>query len=250
MSGLQGVQIIGYMLISYWILAFITALYQFSMAYCISHYYFTPPKEGGSDTDRAVGFCSAARGCFIGLTKHIGSLAFGALLVAIAETIQAILKYLERQNRRCGNRVTACLLSCLRCCVGCCESILKFINKLAYIDIAVLSHSFCGAVRNAMNVVGSYGAAMVILNGATLVVQVIGSCLIVILCGMLANFVLTGGPFTTISTTLVVACAIAFLVAWAFMIVFDMTVDTLLYCFAVDNFAQSEPGKLCEKVTV
>merc|ERR1719387_1159125 len=88
---------------------------------------------------------------------------------------------------------------------------------------------------NVMKIFVSYGAAMAILNGAVLVFQIVGTCMIVAACGALAEIMLTNGAFDTLSITLVVACVLAGLVSWSFMTVFDMTTDTLLYCFAVDK---------------
>jgi hypothetical protein len=228
--------IIFYILVSYWILEFITALYQFSIAFCVAEYYFTPPEPGGDDTDRDTGHFSAVQGCFIGLQKHAGSLAFGALIVAILETIQKILQYLEKQNEEHGgNPVIKCVMCCFLCCFKCCEEMMRAVNKMAYIDIAILSDTFCGAVMNVMKIFVSYGAAMAILNGATLVFQIVGSCMIVAACGALAEIMLTNGAFNELSITLLVACILAGLVSWSFMTVFDMTTDTLLYCFAVDK---------------
>merc|ERR1711972_977338 len=119
------------------------------------------------------------------------------------------------------------------------------INKNAYIDIAVTGDiGFCHAVRNVMKVVIDFGPAMAILNGATYIFQIVGLACITTLCGLLASAVLTSGAFSQPGSAwyvgnpalpIVVACFLALTVAWAFMAIFDVTTDTLLYCYAEDK---------------
>jgi hypothetical protein len=52
---------------------------------------------------------------------HLGSLAFGSLILAIVEFVQFLIEVLSKQNDAsgAGNKCTDCLFNCLRCCVEC-----------------------------------------------------------------------------------------------------------------------------------
>lgn len=80
---------------------------------------------------------------------HMGTAAFGALIIAIIKTIRAVLAYIQRQAKKSGNKVLEYVMCMLQCFMLCLEKIMKFINKHAYIITAIYGHSFCPACRKA-----------------------------------------------------------------------------------------------------
>eukprot|EP00413_Alexandrium_margalefii_P038944 CAMPEP_0204593744 /NCGR_PEP_ID=MMETSP0661-20131031/51680_1 /ASSEMBLY_ACC=CAM_ASM_000606 /TAXON_ID=109239 /ORGANISM="Alexandrium margalefi, Strain AMGDE01CS-322" /LENGTH=646 /DNA_ID=CAMNT_0051604083 /DNA_START=56 /DNA_END=1996 /DNA_ORIENTATION=+ len=237
--------IIFYMFVAYWVLSYITAIYQFSCAYAVAKYYQAPRDEEGH---RDVDSFAVMEGTVVGVSKHTGSLAYGAAIIAALEVAQRILEYVERKNDELGeeaNKCVRCMLRSCLCCCKCVEGIIQFINQNAYIDIAVTgNNSFCKAVRNVMKVVIDFGPAMAILNGATYIFQIVGMAAITALCGLLASAVLSSSPFSDPASDwfidqralpIALSCFLALTVAWAFMAIFDVTTDTLLYCYAEDK---------------
>jgi len=230
-----------YMAVSFWILAFVSALYQFVIAYATAEYYYTPYDH---DDEKDVGCCVLCEGLHIGLLYHAGSLAFGSLLIALLQTLQKVIEYAEQKNEETANsQVIKCLLCCCACFVNCCKDIVKFINRNAYIDIAITSHNFCDAAKRALETIIELGGAMAILNGATYVFTVFGTALITLACGALAEVAAAHGAFAGSGSVSVAGCPLApmlvsmlvgCLVALDFMNVFDMTSDALLYCYGVD----------------
>jgi len=229
------------MLMSYWILAFVNALYQFIVAYAVAEYYYTPYDH---DQEKEVGCCAIWDGLYFGLVLHGGSLALGSLLIATLMVLQKIIEYAQAENKAHGdNKVVDCLLCCCMCCVHCCKDLVEFINKNAYIDIAVTSNGFCAAARSALEMITELGGAMAILNGATFIFTLFGTILITLGCGWFTYIVSSQGTFVDQSSDfevsnptapMVVACLIGMLVALSFMHIFDMTSDTLLYCYGYD----------------
>jgi len=175
---------------------------------------------------------------------HTGSLAFGSLLIAILQTFQKVIEYAEHKNEQTANsQVVKCLLCCCACCVNCCKDIVSFINKNAYIDMAITSHNFCDAAKQAVQMIVELGGAMAILNGATFVFTVFGALLITLASGALAYVAAAHGAFAGTESEastecplapMIVSMLIGCLVALDFMNVFDMASDTLLYCYGVD----------------
>ena len=83
---------------------------------------------------------------------HLGTLAFGSLVLAFVRMVRVILEYVERKvkyfNNDCARFVRfinqgfkiinfRCLLSCCKCCLWCLERFLRFINRNAYIMCAI-----------------------------------------------------------------------------------------------------------------
>mmetsp|Transcript_55120 Transcript_55120/g.120608 ORF Transcript_55120/g.120608 Transcript_55120/m.120608 type:complete len:608 (+) Transcript_55120:109-1932(+) len=237
----QWVQVILYMLMSFWILAFVNALYQFAIAYAVAEYYYTPYDHDG---EKDVGCCSLWDGLYYGLLLHGGSLALGSLLVAILQVLQKLVEYAEKQNEESGSNPVICIVLCmLGLCINCCKDIVQFINKNAYIDIAITSNNFCAAAKDAMVMIAELGGAMAILNGATFVFTLFGVVLISMGSAASTYFIVIQGVFVEqdsefeVSNPVAAAAVgglIGLLVALAFMHVFDMTSDTLLYCYGYD----------------
>ena len=75
------------------------------------------------------------------------------MLIAIVQLIRLILFEVQRKLKAAGqdNKVAKYILTCLQCCFWCLEKFLKFINKNAYIEIAVYGYSFCEAARRAFD---------------------------------------------------------------------------------------------------
>jgi len=244
---LQNIMLIFYMFVAFWILAFVNALYQFVVAYTVATYYYAPYEEEDDhfiDEKDVEGCCTALEGFHVGVVYHAGSLAFGAALIAILQTIQKVIEYSELKNKEAGdNKVVACVLCICSCCVKCLKDIVGFINRNAYIDMAITSNGFCTAARRALQMVIELGGAMAILNGATYVFAFFGTVFITVACTA-ATYAAAGfPPFTDQSSAFyvesplsaaLVGAVVSFLVALSFMDVFDMASDTLLYCYGVD----------------
>jgi len=244
----QQAEIIFYMLMSFWILCFINALYQFIIAYAVAEYYYTPYDH---DKEKDVGCCAVWDGVYYGLVSHGGSLAFGSLLIAIFMVVQKLIERAEQRNKEAGdNKVVDCILGICLCCVSCCKEVVEHVNKNAYIDIAITSDNFCEAARSALKMIVELGGAMAILNGATFIFTLFGVVMISLGSGAFAHFMVTRGTFADPMSEfnvpnpiapMVLASLLGLVVSLSFMHVFDMTSDTLLYCYGMD-LRQGKPG--------
>ena len=78
---------------------------------------------------------------------HLGTAAFGSLIIAIIQTIRAIIAYMQKHAKETKNKLMQYLLCILQCCMWCLEKCMKFINKNAYIQTAIYGYSFCKSAR-------------------------------------------------------------------------------------------------------
>ncbi len=115
----------------FYISAFLTALNQFILASCACIWYWENSNPDGAQRPMSRSFYRAFR-------YHLGSLAFGSLIVAIIRFIMAIMEYIKRKVESAGApkaKFYACLISCCECCLECIARIMEFINKHAYIQV-------------------------------------------------------------------------------------------------------------------
>ena len=109
---------------------------------------------------------------------HWGSLAFGALLVAIIQFLQMIVELFKRQAEAQGNKCMEYVLKCIQCCLACVECIVKFINTQAYIQIALRGRNFCYAAKDGFELVWSNPIRFAIVGGIGTVIMFLGKLII------------------------------------------------------------------------
>jgi len=82
---------------------------------------------------------------------HFGSLAFGSFILALVNFLQIILETFKKQAEASGADRGKCfeyLINCMRCFLACIERIVQFLNKTAYIQIAIRGKNFCMAAKD------------------------------------------------------------------------------------------------------
>lgn len=129
---------------SLWINAILGAITTFVVASaCCMWYYSHGP---GAELDSPI-----LKGFWMAFRYHFGSLAFGSLILAIIQFMQLALEAFKKQAEATGadnNQLMEYIINCLRCCMACVERIVQFINKTAYIQIALRGKNFCMAAKD------------------------------------------------------------------------------------------------------
>ena len=126
----------------FWIVAFILAVEQFVIgATCCMWYY----NRGGDDTESS-GSVSISMALGWSVRYHLGSLAMGSFLIAVISMIRFVFEYLVKKYESMAggdNVLYKAATCCIRCILWCLDSYVKFLNKNAYIQIALQAKNFC-----------------------------------------------------------------------------------------------------------
>uniref|UniRef100_A0AAY4DPZ9 Choline transporter-like protein n=1 Tax=Denticeps clupeoides TaxID=299321 RepID=A0AAY4DPZ9_9TELE len=221
----------------FWCANFVTALGQMTLAGAFASYYwaFNKPK----DIPACPIFASLGRA----LRYHTGSLAFGSLILAIIQVIRVLLEYLDYKLKGAQNKFAKFLLCCLKCCFWCLEKFIKFLNRNAYIMVAIYGKNFCTSARDAFFLLMRNVIRVAVLDKVTDFLLFLGKLLIVGLVGIFAFFFFSGRvkAFESTAPTLnyywvpILTLAIgSYLIAHGFFSVYAMCVDTLFLCFLED----------------
>lgn len=137
-----------------WLIAFMVCLNTFVIAAASVVWYFQQGdgQEEGQKSKRnpcCTGYCW-------GIGIHMGSVAFGAFILAVIWAIQIIMLYIEKKMKDAGvakNKFMELLFKYIHCCLACFERLIKFLNKQAFIQVALTGKSFCGAAWAAFLVI-------------------------------------------------------------------------------------------------
>merc|ERR1711871_422324 len=106
-------------------------------------WYWAPRSSSG---DRYVTRHPVLTATAISAQYHLGSVTFGALIVAIAQFIRLLFNYAKRyvsQDNKCCGWAIKIIWCCIDCCLKCIEKTLEFVSKSAYIQISIYGCSFC-----------------------------------------------------------------------------------------------------------
>uniref|UniRef100_A0A8D0F5Y2 Choline transporter-like protein n=1 Tax=Strix occidentalis caurina TaxID=311401 RepID=A0A8D0F5Y2_STROC len=168
-----------------WLVNFAIALGQCTLAGAFASYYWASRKP--ADIPLWPLFSSFGRA----IRYHTGSLAFGALILAIVQLIRVILEYLDHKLKGTQNSFTRFLLCCLKCCFWCLEKFLKFINRNAYIMIAIYGKNFCTSAKEAFFLLMRNVVRVAVLDKVTDFLLFLGKILVAGGVGVLAFFFFT-----------------------------------------------------------
>ncbi|XP_066498137.1 choline transporter-like protein 2 isoform X2 [Hoplias malabaricus] len=220
----------------FWCANFVTALGQMTLAGAFASYYWAFNKS--KDMPDCPVFASLGRA----LRYHTGSLAFGSLLLAIVQVIRVQLEYLDHKLKGAENKFAKFVLCCLKCCFWCLEKFIKFLNRNAYIMVAIYGKNFCTSARDAFFLLMRNVIRVAVLDKVTDFLLFLGKLLIVGIVGIISFFFFSGRTqrldfvpnlhyYWVPILTIVVG---SYFIAHGFFSVYAMCVDTLFLCFLED----------------
>uniref|UniRef100_A0A665W087 Choline transporter-like protein 2 n=1 Tax=Echeneis naucrates TaxID=173247 RepID=A0A665W087_ECHNA len=218
----------------FWCANFVTALGQVTLSGAFASYYWAFKKP--DDIPAYPIFSSLGRA----LRYHTGSLAFGSLILSVVQVIRVILEYLDHKLKGAQNKCTKFLLSCMKCCFWCLEKCIKFLNRNAYIMIAIYGKSFCTSARDAFFLLMRNIIRVAVLDKVTDFLLFLGKLLIVGIVGIFSFFFFSGrikavedaAPSLNYYWVPILTVVVgSYLIAHGFFSVYAMCVDTLFLCF-------------------
>uniref|UniRef100_A0A671XPZ3 Choline transporter-like protein n=1 Tax=Sparus aurata TaxID=8175 RepID=A0A671XPZ3_SPAAU len=221
----------------FWCANFVTALGQVTLSGAFASYYWAFKKP--EDIPAYPIFASLGRA----LRYHTGSLAFGSLILSLVQVIRVFLEYLDHKLKGAQNKFAKFLLSCMKCCFWCLEKCIKFLNRNAYIMIAIYGKSFCPSARDAFFLLMRNIVRVAVLDKVTDFLLFLGKLLIVGIVGIFSFFFFSGRikaveeaapSLNYYWVPILVSNMGSYLIAHGFFSVYAMCVDTLFLCFCED----------------
>jgi len=243
-TAVEWIQVLYWAFGAVWILETLNALGQFAISHAVV-------SRVGPSVLRTHSCFPVLRGYGVGLTFHLGSLAFGGFVLGSLKILAAVLTFLARQARdEAGVRGALARAVCC-CCAQCAlflEQALSMVNDLVYTDVALQGSRYVEAAENVVRVAASNPAEYALLKGSAMAVRVLGVCVITGASTLIAWQSLSmpavrhivehrispeaADLFETPSVqgTTVAVALISFQISMTFMAVFYQTTHTLTYC--------------------
>ncbi len=218
----------------FWLNAWIMGLCQFIIGASACIWYF----EVNSDTKGAG---TVGRGMWWALRYHMGSVAFGAALIAICQLIRVMFEYYRRKiqmmNQNACVKFMLCITSYLLWVL---EKCIKFITKNAYIQVALSNTNFCKSAWNAFALILKNVAKFGWLHTIGFVLNWFGVCSITATNCFAAYVALTRIEYfktrvtQALAPAIVIAC-MSFFIVKSFLSIFSFSLDAILQSFLLDE---------------
>ncbi|XP_069622016.1 choline transporter-like protein 1 isoform X2 [Ranitomeya imitator] len=221
-----------------WISEFILACQQMTIAGAVVTYYFTRNKKDLPFTPILASLNRLIR-------YHLGTVAKGAFIITLVKIPRMILMYIHSQLKGKENACARCMLKSCICCLWCLEKCLTYLNQNAYTATAINSTNFCTSAKDALVILVENALRVATINTVGDFVLFLGKILIVSATGLAGILLLNyQRDYTVWVLPLIIVCLFAFLVAHCFLSIYEMVVDVLFLCFAIDTkYNDGSPGK-------
>lgn len=227
---LQALNVFGF----FWLVFFVSAFGQMVLAAVFAQWYWTFRKSTLPFFAVTAAFCRTVR-------YHLGTIAFGSLIIAICRMIRVMLEYLDHKLKKYDNNLVKAILCCMKCFFWCLEKFLKFINKNAYIMCAVHGKNFCTSAKDAFLLLMRNIVRVFVLDKVTDFLFFLSKLLVTMGVGAV-SYVIFATDITPIDNSslnygvvpVVIIMICTYLISAVFFSVYSMAVDTLFLCFLED----------------
>jgi len=157
--------------------------------------------------------------------------------------IRLVLAYLQAQAKKMAGkegRTIRLVLGCLQCYVACFERFIKFLNKNAYIQIALTGKNFCMAAKDGFFLVLRNPLRFGIVAGIGSIFVFFGKIFIAAITALAGFIAVTKwdhfskelySPFIPV----IIIFVFAYAIGAVFMTIYGLAADTILACFVVDE---------------
>ncbi|XP_067618052.1 choline transporter-like 2 [Eurosta solidaginis] len=215
----------------FWLTFFIAAFTDMVLALTFATWYWTFKK-------RDVPYFTLGRAFRQTIFYHLGTLAFGALILAICRMIRVALEYIDSKLKKYDNAVTRAILCLFKFFFWLLETFLRFLSRNAYIMCAIHGKNFCSSAKDAFNLIMRNFLRVVAVDKVTDFLFFLSKVLLTGAAGVGTYYFVVHSPhlvqlhYNAVPVTLVVLAA--FIMTSVFFGVYSMAVDTLFLCFLED----------------
>lgn len=212
----------------FWLVFFISALAEMVLAAVFATWFWSFKKSN-------VPFFTLTRALGRTFRYHLGTVAFGSLILTICRLIRTILAYIQKKLKMYDNVVTNAIMCCMQCFFWCLEKFLVFLNRNAYIMCAIHGKNFCVSAKDAFELLMRNMLRVFALDQVTSFLFFMAKVLVSMGMGACMYFYLEynkqGVRLNYIVVPAVVVMVITYLISTVFFSVYSMAVDTLFLCF-------------------
>jgi len=190
--------------------------------------------------DNSNAFGTTAKSLFDTCTLRLGSICFGALLVALLGTIKSLFDWLAYESKSTGNcclYVVYCIFSAI---ANCLDAIMKYFNRYTFSYVGIYGYSYLNAGAEVLDLFNERGWTAIVSDALVENVLWVAATAIAILTGLIGvNISKDDEEFNDLSGSLSIAffmgCAVGYAMATTMFDVVSAGATSVLILFAEDD---------------
>lgn len=226
-----------YMLFGFlWITAWIEYTSRFIVIVGASTYYFNNSRHSQKEDEAPADICYGFKCAYV---HHMGSIAFGAFIIALIRFIRIVFYHLAKKAEKAAgdNAAVKCAIACAECLLRCIEKICDYLNEAAFCYMAVSGEHFLLSAWNGFLLNLRHGLTFAfakLLAGAFIFLGKVG--IVVANCFTLVAFIeyVYKDEVKSVVAPVLVVAVVTYVAASLFLALFDQAVLALLTCRCVD----------------
>uniref|UniRef100_A0A336LM49 Choline transporter-like protein n=1 Tax=Culicoides sonorensis TaxID=179676 RepID=A0A336LM49_CULSO len=207
-----------------WLISFLSAFNEIVLASVYSRWYWTYNKS-------KVPFCALCTAVYRTFRYHIGTIAFGSLLIAICRILRLMVEYIKAQCDKYPNKFTQFIIWVFRCVFWCLEHFIQFVNQNAYIMCAIKGTNFCKSAKDAFTLLLQNGIRFTALFTVTTCLFMM--CKLLISIGVATLVLIYVHNYEMIAPAILVGIG-TYIIADLFFGVYSMANKTMFLCSLED----------------
>ena len=215
----------------FWNFAFLEAYGQLISAHSVLIWYF-------SETRAKIGSGQVIRSAATITRYHLGTAAFGSLLIATVRPLRMMLEYIKYRVKPQSSCLVKYSLCCFTCCLLCFDHFLKYVSKHAYVQCALFGTGFFPSAKNAYDtIVRNLGCLSAITMVGDFII-LICKFFISLTCAAVAYAYMTAymsDKLRGIVLPTVLVLFLSFITSTIFFSVISATADTILQAYVTDE---------------
>ncbi|KAL3898090.1 MAG: hypothetical protein SGCHY_002969 [Lobulomycetales sp.] len=166
----------------YWMTQVIKTTVHVTVSGLFASYYFQSQPTGDGKHKITISN-PTAKAAKRALTTSFGSVCYGSLIVAILQTIRALIRMAANQAAADGNLIGYFCAMCAGCILGLIENLVRYFNVYAYTQVAIYGKDYCSAAKATWALVKRRGVDAIINDNLIGIVILMGSVFIGLICG-------------------------------------------------------------------
>lgn len=230
----KAINVVGF----FWLLFFVSAFSEMVLAGTFAGWYWTMRKAD-------VPYFTLTASIYRTFRYHLGTLAFGSLILTICRIIRLVLEYINQKIKKYDNELTKAIMCCCRCLCLCLENFLRFLNRNAYIMCAIHGKAFLPSAKDAFNLLMRNVLRVIALDQTTdflfflsklLISMGMSACYYVYFTSSFFEQHFPGVFVHYLFAQIFLIFIGSYIIASVFFSVYSMAVDTLFLCFCKFNW--------------
>jgi hypothetical protein len=222
-----------------WALYTFASIQYTTVAGACADWYFTFSDDDG---DRDIQHFAVPKSFYRVIRFNMGSMIFGGLLITIVVVLKWVATYCIQQvmAQSPENKIVKFLGTCLICMVNCVEKLIRFLGKLAFIEVSIYGVNFCTGVYSAakrlisniirFSFLAVFAHLMIFLGKIGVTAGSTYICFVIMSMGRDPEM-----DYAVPVVPLFFCCVVAFLTVTLIMQVYEIAVDTIMMCFLEDE---------------